>query len=608
MNRQAILPALLLTALTAQAQNYDLLLRNGTLIDGTGAKPYKADLAIRQAHIVKIGDLKKEHASTELNVENLIVAPGFINLHSHATPAGVRTAANMLTQGVTTEIINADGRGTVDLLPTFADKGLALNLGAYVGFNTAWANIVGNTDRRPSVVDIQEMRDLLTADLKAGAWGVSAGLDYKPGYFAKTEEVIAVMKAATPWRTNFPNHDRLTPENKFSSLAGHAETLEIGEKSGVLPVVTHMKVQGYEQGSAPKAVAALQRANAVADLYPYLAGQTGLGSLFVPAWAVEGTRDDMLKRFKDPALRPRIAKEIEDAIKARILTPDNIDIPSKGRKFTDYMREMNAGAGETLIRILETEQPSAILKFGTESDLIELMRFSGSAFSCDCGASEEYPGMHPRYFGTFPRVLGHYVREGKSITLEDAVRKMTGLPASIIGMVDRGFLAVGMAADITLFDPATVIDHATYEKPTLVSDGIRHVLVNGQLALRDGKPTGQQAGKVLKRSENMPSRAMHMTQTRSVQANGPGLQMNLTQAPGDRHARGTFQFQDIKLTEAGHLQTDGKWASFTGQTGSRRIVVIVDASNPLSPEPVIRIDIDGGTQSLATKPDRVAIK
>ena len=624
--RRALLPAILLilrtTATLAQQPIYDIILRNGSVIDGTGSKPYRADVAIRNGFILRIGDFKSAKATTDLDVTGLIVAPGFINLHSHATPAGVRTAANMLTQGVTTEIINSDGAGSIDIAKALADfsaQGLAVNLGAYIGFNSVWASVMGRADRRPSVGEIEKMRDLLTANFKQGAWGVSAGLDYKPGYFARTEEVIAVMKAATPWRTNFPNHDRLTPESKYSSLAGHAETIEIGEKSNVMPVITHMKVQGFEQGSAAKAVAAMQAATArghetVADLYPYLAGQTGLGALFVPAWAVEGSPDAMLQRFRDPELRPRIAREIEDAIRARVLTPENIDIPSKQRKFTDYMREMNAGAGETMIRILEKEHPSAILKFGSEPDLIELMRFPGTAISCDCGASEVYPGMHPRYFGTFPRVLGHYVREEKTLTLEDAVRKMTGLPASIIGLVDRGFVAAGMAADITVFDPATVIDHATYEQPALPSDGIRHVLVNGQLELRDGKVTGLKTGRRLIRTANMPSRPMRMTQqTRSIQAKGKTFQLNLTQSPGDSHAQGTARFldpktgEDIQIVEAGQLQAEAKWVSFTARTSDKAVLVIVDAANPMHPEVNILVDVEG-SRKLDIKPDQLTIK
>jgi hypothetical protein len=205
-------------------------------------------------------------------------------------------------------------------------------------------------------------------------------------------------------------------------------------------------------------------------------------------------------------------------------------------------------------------------------------------------------------------VLGHYVRETKALTLEDAVRKMTGLPASIIGLVDRGFLAVGMAADITVFDPATIIDHATYEQPTLRSDGIRDVLVNGRIALRDGQATGEQSGRVLSRSENMPSRAMRTLQARSVSVKSKDFRLDVTQVAGDR-ARGRFRFRDPKtgiavtIEEFGVLQADasGKWASFTGrERPDRAILVIVDGGNPLNPTPVIRTEVEGGPKFEGT--------
>jgi N-acyl-D-amino-acid deacylase len=595
------------------AESYDLILRNGLIVDGSGAPGYQADLAVRNGFIQRIGQLGDSTAALELDVSGLVVAPGFINLHSHATAAGVKTAVNMLTQGVTTEIINADGASRLNItqqLSDFSAAGLAVNLGAYVGFNAVWAAIVGQADRRPAAAEIQQMRDLLTDNLRQGAWGVSAGLDYKPGYFARTDEVIAVLQAATPWRTNFPNHDRLTPESNFSSLKAIGETIEIGEKSGVMPVVTHMKVQGHEQGSAAKAVAMMRAASArghetVADIYPYLAGQTGLGALFVPGWAVEGGRAAMLKRFADPALRPRIAQEIEAAIKARILSPENIYVSTHRRAFTEYMRERNAGAGETIISVLEKESPMAILKFGAESDLIELLRYPGSAVSCDCGATEAHPGLHPRYYGTFPRVLGHYVRETKALTLEAAVRKMTSLPASILGLVDRGLLAAGMAADIVVFDPATIIDHATYEQPTLASEGVRHVLVNGRLALRAGQATGAQAGRVLRRTAALPSRPLRLQQTRSLSVKTSAVRLELNQAAKGQ-ARGTFRFTEprtkveFRLVEAGFVQAHGNWASFTARvraTSSAKettVLVILDGDNPMHTQATLRVELEGG--------------
>jgi N-acyl-D-amino-acid deacylase len=603
---------LLPKAVTGATENYDVILRNGIIIDGTNARRYRADLAVRNGFIYRIGNLRDSKATVELDVSGLVVAPGFINLHSHASRQGISTAVNMLTQGVTTEIINADGAGSLSIanqLKDFSAAGLAVNLGAYIGFNSVWASVIGQADRRPASDEIQKMRDLLTENLKQGAWGVSAGLDYKPGYFARTEEVVAVMQAATPWRTNFPNHDRLTPESNYSSLAAISETIEIGEKSAVMPVITHMKVQGHEQGNAAKAIALMRAASArghetVADIYPYLAGQTGLGSLFVPAWAMEGGRAEMLKRFRDTTLRPRIAQEIETAIAARVLTPDNIYVSSHQRQFSEYMRERNAGAGETMIGLLEKESPMAIMKFGAESDLKELLRFPGSAISCDCGASEERPGLHPRFFGTFPRVLGHYVRATKTLTLEDAIRKMTGLPASILGIADRGFLSVGMVADIAVFDPATIIDHATYEQPTLASEGVRHVLVNGRLALRDGKATGEKAGSVLYRAADLPSRPMRLQQMRALSVQSKNFSLELRQAPHNK-TRGTFRFLDpdtkleIRIVELGLLQAYGKWASFTARArlmpGAEELTiqVILDGGNAMGSAATLRVEMEG---------------
>ncbi len=544
-------------------------------------------MAVLNGFIARIGDLRSAKAVIDLDVSGLIVAPGFLNIHSHATAAGLHTAVNMLTQGVTTEIINADGGGGLDIARQLAglrEGGLALNVGADVGFNSIWGAVMGVADKRPTVDDLRRMRDLLIGNLTEGAWGVSAGLDYKPAYFARAEEVISVVKAAAPWRTNFPNHDRLTPESGYSSMMGMAETIDIAEKSGLMPVITHMKVQGKEQGNAPKALAMMRAATArghetVADVYPYLAGQTGLGALLVPAWAQDGGMEEMRKRFADPTLRKKIEREIEEAIEARFLSPENVDIPARQHKLTDYMREMKASAGEALIRILETDSPSAILKFGSEADLVGILKYPGSAIACDCGAAEERPGMHPRFFGTYPRVLGHYVRETKTLTLQDAIRKMTGLPASIIGMVDRGFLAPGMAADITVFDAATIIDHATYEQPTLHSDGVRDVLVNGRLALRDGKSTGEKSGLVLSRGEHMPSRKQRTQESRSLALAGKDFKLDLKQSPGE-FARGTVQLAGIRLTTAGLLQVDGSWGAFSGRAivdgVDRALLVIAD--------------------------------
>jgi N-acyl-D-aspartate/D-glutamate deacylase len=599
-------------------QTFDVIVRHGTIVDGTGLPRYTGDVGIRGDRIGAIGDLSRSRAPIDIDATGLFVAPGFINIHSHAVAAALPTAANMLTQGVTTEILNADGGGPTALeeqLSALAAGGLAVNVGAYAGFNSAWAAVVGASDRRPTAVQIERMRTMLRESLAAGAWGVSAGLDYKPAYFATTDEVVQVVSVAAPWRTNFPNHDRLTPEGGYSSRAGIAETIAIGEQAGLMPVVTHMKVQGREQGRAPEVLASMKAADArghttAADAYPYLAGQTSLDALIIPAWAQEGGRDAMLTRFADPPQRARIIAEAEEALNARFNGADGVYLPATQQQLVDVMREQRTSAGETIVRLLEGGSLSAILRFGSEADLVEVLQHPATAIACDCGASLA-TRTHPRYYGTFPRVLGRYVRETQALTWEDAVRKMTALPASTIGAVDRGILAAGMAADVTIFDPLTVIDHATYDEPARRSDGIRDVIVNGQIALRDGTPTSLRGGRALARTAHMPSRLLSLDRERSVAVSGPlangRISLSVSQKAGARTASGLLRLDDaqagmhLRMDAFGVLQSMDGWASFTG-TGrtaargpERSVTVIVDRADPLdaSRAAQILVDVDG---------------
>jgi N-acyl-D-aspartate/D-glutamate deacylase len=443
------------------------------------------------------------------------------------------------------------------------------------------------------------MRDLVTAGLAAGAWGISAGLDYKPAYFAQTEDVIKVSEAARASRTYFANHDRVTPESGFSSLAGMAETIAIGARTGVTPLITHMKVQGHEQGRADVITGQMRDATGrgvytAADVYPYLAGQTGLVAFTIPGWAQDGGREAMLKRFADPTLRARIVKEVEAAMDARFGGPAGIYLPQLKQQLTAVMTELQVPAGEAVVRLLERGSPGIIARFGIEADLVKILQHPTASVACDCGAVVR-DAAHPRYYGTFPRVLGRYVREQQALTWEDAVRKMTGLPAATIGMVDRGLLAAGMAADVVVFDPATVVDHATFEAPMLPSDGIRTVLVNGRLALRDGAPTGERAGQPLRRTIHMPARPMNGRESRSVvagyTARGVAAIIEVRQPEDARRAEGTFRLTrlsdniDLQMTEFGQLQTTARWTSFTGvarlrpSEPERAVVVIVDGDD-----------------------------
>jgi N-acyl-D-aspartate/D-glutamate deacylase len=455
---------------------------------------------------------------------------------------------------------------------------------------------------------------MVLAGLEAGAWGVSAGLDYKPAYFARTDEVVAIVSAAAPWRTNFNNHERVTPESGFSSANGIAETLRIADEARLVPVVTHMKSTGRERGAAPKALALFdaperQGRYAAADVYPYLAGMTSLGALILPPWAQDGGHDALLERLADPTTKERIVRNAEETLIDRFGSAEAIYLPTLKKPLTAVMEEWRAGAGEAIVRLVATSNPLAIIEFGVESDLESILRHPAAAIACDCGATTA-TATHPRNYGSYPRVLGRYVRERQVLTWQEAVRKMTSLPAATIGMTDRGYLAHGMTADVTVFDPRTVIDHATYETPAALSEGIRHVFVNGELALRDGKVTGSTAGRVLLRDGAMPSRPMADRSRRLTITGAHGravFDIDVRQDADRRDARGTLKIRvpeneaSLTVTRFGVLQVADRWASLTAQARmkpedmERPVTITVDAGDPRTTEgdATVFIDVEG---------------
>ena len=620
MRKAAIVLAALLTTggTPPPADHFAVILRHGTIVDGSGLLPYQADVAIAEGRIARIGNLSRATARLELDVRGLYVGPGFINIHSHPTPAALARAENMLTQGVTTEIMNADGGGPSDLkaqMLHLGANGLAVNVGGYIGFNRIWTDVVGPSDRRPTAEEVERMRGMITGGLEAGAWGVSAGLDYKPAYFARTEEVIAIVSAAGTWRTNFNNHERVTPESGFSSSNGIAETLRIADEANLIPVVTHMKSTGRERGAAARALALFDAPErhgryAAADVYPYLAGMTGLGALILPPWAQDGGRDALLERFADATMKERIVRNAEETLIDRFGSAEAIYLPTLKKPLTAVMDEWRAGAGEAIVRLVATSNPIAIIEFGIESDLEAILRHPAAAIACDCGATTA-TATHPRNYGSYPRVLGRYVREQQVLTWQEAVRKMTALPAATVGLTDRGYLAHGMTADITIFDPRTVIDHATYENPSALSEGVRHVFVNGVPALRDGAVTGNQGGRVLLRGAGMPSRPMKPNAPGSLAIKGrhgrARFDIDVRQDAGRREARGKLKISvpdneaSLTVTRFGVLQVADRWVSLTAQAMmkpagiERPVTITIDAGDSRAPagEAAVLIDVEG---------------
>jgi N-acyl-D-aspartate/D-glutamate deacylase len=592
----------------AEAQTLDVILRHGMVVDGTGAPRRRADVGFVGGSIVRVGDLSKVHARREYDVSGLFVAPGFVNPHSHAEADAIASAENVLRQGVTTEIINPDGEGEVGLarqLAAFQAHGLAVNLGAYVGFNSVWQAVMGQEDHRPTAADVERMRAMILQDLRWGAWGISAGLDYKPGYFATAAEVASVVSVGRAWRTNFPNHERVTPP-AYSSHKGVAETIAIASDAGLTPVITHIKSQGREQGRAAALLALMAESGrhghyVAGDVYPYLAGMTDLSALLIPAWAQDGGRAAMLARFADPALRRRIAAEAEAAIAARLAGgAEAVMLADTKETLAGVAAKLGAPPGEALVRLLETAERPAILRFGSEADLGLFLRSPVIAITCDCGASRD-PDTHPRYWGTWPRILGHYVREAHLLTWEEAVRKMTSLPASTLGLVDRGLIAPGMAADVTVFDPRTIVDRATYADPTRPPEGVAYVFVGGVAALERGRLSHSPSGALLRRSPAMPTRPWSAPSggvlgARDVRLSGAmagALRLRIDQ-PRHGFARGALTVRSaagqvvLRGDQFGFVQRARHWASLTGvgKAGDNRLqpfTLIVDAGDAARP-------------------------
>lgn len=363
------------------SKDYDSIIKGGTILDGSGEERYEADIAIKDGYIAKIGDLSDETADEVVDAKGLFVAPGFIDNHSHASVSALEEAKSSLTQGVTTEMMNPDGGGPTNVNERFnlEKEGLGINVGAYIGFNSVWKEVVGEQDREATDEEIEEMKALVKTGMEEGAGGVSAGLFYRPAYFASMEEVIDVTSAVKNWRTLFTNHQR--NENN-EVVEATEETIGIGEGAGVTPVITHIKTQGPDNwGKSKDMMDLINDANdrgiyTVADIYPYLRSQTGLTAI-VPPWVEDGGRSAMLERFADPELRPQIEKEIEEIMYSRVEGPEGVYFPTKRKTLADYMESgMDDTRNRTLLAFLNLNYDN---KFDVDVDHINVKDADGKA-------------------------------------------------------------------------------------------------------------------------------------------------------------------------------------------------------------------------------------
>ena len=538
--------AVLCAACTEPARRFDLIVRGGQVIDGTGEPPRRADVGVVGDRITAIGDLAAESAGRIIDATGLAVSPGFIDVQgqSGTTLLADGNAESHLRQGITSEIIGEGGSPAFwtpetadsDALAPFGisvdwtgfdgyfnklrQSGTTVNLGTFVPATMVRRSIIGMDNRPPNADELARMEAMVDQAMRDGAFGLSSALIYVPGSFAKTEELIALARVAAKHKGIYITHIRGESFNLFNALD---EAITIGREAGLPVVIFHLKVGAKANwGRMNEAVAKLENANAAgsrvtATMYPYAAGGTGLAAT-LPLWVQEGGREKMLERLKDPAIRARARTEIETKIDGwenllMAATFDGIQVASVPREFdqsivgkriSEIAKERKTDPWQTYFSLLIDTggRIGALYHMMSEQDVATGLRSPLVTIGTDSSALRaegilSRGAPHPRSYGTFPRVLGKYVREDKVMTIQEAVQRMTGAAARQMGLRDRGLIRDRYLADLVVFNPATVKDNATYERPHQYPTGIEYVVVNGVVVLDPKGLSGSRPGRPL---------------------------------------------------------------------------------------------------------------
>ncbi len=507
---------------SARAETYDVLIRGGRLLDGTGTPWRYADVAITGDRIVAVGVIPADDTARQMvDARGLYVAPGFIDGHSHAGPALAKRelagAGPLLAQGVTTVFINPDGGGPPNLAPQLAaikQAGPGVNAAPMIGHNAVRIATLGYENRAPNATELDRMRGLVRAGMEAGAFAFSSGPFYTPGNFSKTDELVALAKVAGEFGGFYTSHIRDEGDYDIGVVAAVDEVITIAREAQLPGVVTHIKALGpHVWGFSREIIQHIDAARAAgveiwADQYPYDASATGLGAALLPAWAQEGGIGAVRGRLANPEQRAKIRTEMlanferrggPGAFMFRRFTPD----PTiEGKRLNVVALERKLEPVDLAIDLLQKGEPSIISFNMQDDDVVAFMRQPWTMTCSDGDLVKFGEGVpHPRSYGTYPRKLRVFALDRGVITLERAVQSMTSQPAAVFHVRDRGELRTGALADVVVFDPAKVRETATYDQPHAIAEGMRFVFVNGRAAIADGKFLDVRAGRVLSRRE-----------------------------------------------------------------------------------------------------------